>query len=675
MARFDGKVVLVSGGARGQGAAEARMLVAEGARVVLGDVLEADGERLAAELGPNARFLRQDVTAEADWARLVSAAEAMGGGGLHGMVNNAGIYVPRTLMETDAELFERHMRVNQLGCFLGIKAVVPAMERSGGGSIVNISSTAGLRGSARAFAYGATKWALRGMTKSAAMELAPRGIRVNSVHPGPIDTAMLHIRSDTENAERVAQVPMRPHGHGGGGGAAGGVPPLGRERLHDGRRTRHRRRRVAVGRRSGTVPEATSRFARHINYAAVFRLRLRSTLGLRPGMTLAVLQRMTALGKQDTFSAFTLQGQEKTPVAGRIRTETWRTRARRRVRGIARRLRLPGAGRPIGRTPWCRARRRRRRSPRLKRGSRPDRCDGRRRLHDGRRGAAHALQRSGDRPVGLPARARLRAVLRRLEALHAGRHALPHADCPMAVALRENRPLRGEAIAERPDGTRVSFSAFPAPLRDAEGAVVGAVNVLVDITEQKTLEHRLTLANADLALLSTTDCLTGLANRRHFDQVLAREWQRAGRERQPLSILLLDADCFKAYNDAHGHPAGDEVLKAIAACASANLHRPTDLAARYGGEEFAAILPNTDINGAVQVAEGIRRAVMARGLPHGAADRIRLRQHRRRLDSHDGDGTSLLGRADAALYEAKRLGRNRTEARFVRLAVPARPAA
>jgi 3alpha(or 20beta)-hydroxysteroid dehydrogenase len=212
MARFDGKVVLVSGGARGQGAAEARMLVAEGARVVLGDVLEAEGERLAAELGPNARFLRQDVTAEADWARLVSAAEAMGGGGLHGMVNNAGIYVPRTLMETDAELFERHMRVNQLGCFLGIKAVVPAMERSGGGSIVNISSTAGLRGSARAFAYGATKWALRGMTKSAALELAPRGIRVNSVHPGPIDTAMLHIRSEAENAERVAQVPMRRMG-------------------------------------------------------------------------------------------------------------------------------------------------------------------------------------------------------------------------------------------------------------------------------------------------------------------------------------------------------------------------------------------------------------------------------------------------------------------------------
>ena len=172
--------------------------------------------------------------------------------------------------------------------------------------------------------------------------------------------------------------------------------------------------------------------------------------------------------------------------------------------------------------------------------------------------------------------------------------------------------------------------------------------------------------------------MTGLANRRHFDQVLAREWQRAGRERLPLSILLLDADCFKAYNDAHGHPAGDEVLKAIAACASANLHRPTDLAARYGGEEFAAVLPNTDINGAVQVAEGIRRAVMARGLPHGAAESgfVSVSIGVASTIPHDGDSAaSLLERADAALYEAKRLGRNRTEARFVRLAVPARPAA
>jgi 3alpha(or 20beta)-hydroxysteroid dehydrogenase len=206
MARFRDRVVLISGGARGQGAAEARLLVAEGARVVIGDVLEAEGRRLAEELGPAATFLRQDVTEEADWARAVAAAEALGG--LHGMVNNAGIYIPRPLMETDAALFERHMRVNQLGCFLGMKAVVPAMERAGGGSIVNISSTAGLRGSPGALAYSATKWALRGITKAAAIDLAPRGIRVNSVHPGPIDTDMVKVWSNEQRAARIGQIPM-----------------------------------------------------------------------------------------------------------------------------------------------------------------------------------------------------------------------------------------------------------------------------------------------------------------------------------------------------------------------------------------------------------------------------------------------------------------------------------
>ncbi len=210
MGRFDGKVILISGGARGQGAAEARMLAAEGARVVLGDILEAEGQRLAAELGDAALFLRQDVTVEADWARMVDAAERLGG--VHGLVNNAGVYRPATLLETDAALYEQHVRINQFGCFLGMKAVVPAMERARGGSIVNISSVAGLQGSPGAFAYSATKWALRGMTKSAAIDLAARGIRVNSVHPGPIDTEMLKVRTPEENAQRLELVPMRRQG-------------------------------------------------------------------------------------------------------------------------------------------------------------------------------------------------------------------------------------------------------------------------------------------------------------------------------------------------------------------------------------------------------------------------------------------------------------------------------
>src|SRR5271170_2986201 len=130
MDRLKGKVVLISGGARGQGAAEARLFAAEGARVVIGDVLEAEGRRLAAELGDAAAFVRQDVTQERDWDTAVTAAKKFGS--LHGLVNNAGIYQPRRLMETDVELFEKHMRVNQLGCFLGMKTVAPLMEQSGG---------------------------------------------------------------------------------------------------------------------------------------------------------------------------------------------------------------------------------------------------------------------------------------------------------------------------------------------------------------------------------------------------------------------------------------------------------------------------------------------------------------------------------------------------------------
>jgi 3alpha(or 20beta)-hydroxysteroid dehydrogenase len=173
-------------------------------------VLEPEGRQLTSELGDAAVFVRQDVTQERDWETAINAADKLGG--VHGLVNNAGIYQPRTLMETDIELFESHMCVNQLGCFLGMKAVVPLMERSGGGSIVNISSVAGLRGSPGAIAYSATKWALRGMTKAAAIDLAPRRIRVNSVHPGPIDTEMLKVRTPEQNQQRLQLVPMKRMG-------------------------------------------------------------------------------------------------------------------------------------------------------------------------------------------------------------------------------------------------------------------------------------------------------------------------------------------------------------------------------------------------------------------------------------------------------------------------------
>lgn len=210
MPRLQGKIILITGAARGQGAAEARLFVREGAKVVMTDILEAEGQALAQELAPNAVFLRHDVTSEAEWQKAIDAAAGLGG--LHGLINNAGIYQPRTLLETDTALFEQHMRINQLGPFLGMKLVVPLMERSSGGAIVNISSVAGLRGSPAAIAYSATKWALRGMTKAAAADLASRNIRVNSIHPGPIDTPMLNVRTPEQNQRRLQSVPMKRMG-------------------------------------------------------------------------------------------------------------------------------------------------------------------------------------------------------------------------------------------------------------------------------------------------------------------------------------------------------------------------------------------------------------------------------------------------------------------------------
>ena len=207
MTRFTDRLFLISGGARGLGEAQARQLVAEGARVVIADVLVDQGEQLAAELGSACTFVMLDVTSEAQWGAAVAAAERFGR--LHGLVNNAGIYTPMPLVDTDTALFERHTRINQLGTFLGMRAVVAAFERTGSGVIVNRSSTVGLRSAPNAIAYTASKWAVRGMTKAAALELADRHIRVNSVHPGPIDTDMLSVRSREENLRRVQQLPMK----------------------------------------------------------------------------------------------------------------------------------------------------------------------------------------------------------------------------------------------------------------------------------------------------------------------------------------------------------------------------------------------------------------------------------------------------------------------------------
>jgi 3alpha(or 20beta)-hydroxysteroid dehydrogenase len=190
MGRLDGKVAIITGAARGQGAAEARLFAAEGARVLLADILDADGEAVAAEIGDAAAYTRLDVTDEAQWQAAVALAEQRFGP-VTVLVNNAGILHFQVLHETELSDFENVMRVNVQGVFLGMKSVVPSMTRAGGGSIVNISSTAGLVGLPYFGAYVASKWAVRGLTKTAAIDLGHKGIRVNSVHPGGIDTPMV----------------------------------------------------------------------------------------------------------------------------------------------------------------------------------------------------------------------------------------------------------------------------------------------------------------------------------------------------------------------------------------------------------------------------------------------------------------------------------------------------
>ena len=190
MGRLDGKVALITGGARGQGEAEARLFVAEGARVVITDVLDADGEVVAKDLGDAAAYLHHDVTDELAWQATVDKAIDRFGG-IDVLVNNAGIFTVAPTATMPLEDYRRVIDVNQVGVFLGMKAVSPHMAARASGSIVNISSIAGLQGSAGTVAYTASKFAVRGMTKVVAKELAPFGVRVNSVHPGIIETPML----------------------------------------------------------------------------------------------------------------------------------------------------------------------------------------------------------------------------------------------------------------------------------------------------------------------------------------------------------------------------------------------------------------------------------------------------------------------------------------------------
>lgn len=209
MGKLDGKVALITGAARGQGEAIARLFVAEGARVVLGDLLDDLGQAVAADLGDAAHYTHLDVTQPESWAGVVTHTQDAFGR-LDVLVNNAGILTYAPIESVSLDEYMRTIQVNQVGCLLGMQAAIPLLKVRGG-SIVNTSSVAGLQGVPFLGAYSSSKWAVRGLTRTAALELGEHGIRVNSIHPGAIDTPMIDPTGDAPKGpdSGYAQVPLR----------------------------------------------------------------------------------------------------------------------------------------------------------------------------------------------------------------------------------------------------------------------------------------------------------------------------------------------------------------------------------------------------------------------------------------------------------------------------------
>ena len=212
--RLENKVAIISGGSRGMGAFEAALFVQEGAKVIIGDVRGEEGCDLAKHIGSNAVYMHLDVTSESDWAAVVKEATDRYGK-LDILVNNAGVSARGTIEETSVDDWDRVMGINSKGVFLGTRAAIPEMRKSGGGSIINISSQLGLVGMAESSPqYQSSKGAVRIFTKSAAIQYAPEGIRVNSVHPGPIVTPMTEARRSDSAVQQVmvSRIPLGRYG-------------------------------------------------------------------------------------------------------------------------------------------------------------------------------------------------------------------------------------------------------------------------------------------------------------------------------------------------------------------------------------------------------------------------------------------------------------------------------
>lgn len=207
MARLEGKIAIITGAAQGMGASHARRFVDEGAKVVLTDLSEEKGQAFAKELGESALFVKQDVTSAEDWTTVVDETESTFGP-VNILVNNAGITMAKSILEMTEEEYHRIVNINQVSVFLGMKSVIPSMQKTSSGSIVNVSSLNGLVGGA--IGYTDTKFAVRGMTKAAALECSQYNIRVNSVHPGVIATPMV-VQEDTKAAveEFSKQIPLQ----------------------------------------------------------------------------------------------------------------------------------------------------------------------------------------------------------------------------------------------------------------------------------------------------------------------------------------------------------------------------------------------------------------------------------------------------------------------------------